>query len=122
MYEQLAGKLRKAHPSARSLTVLEDNDPAGLKAKKGIAAKVKGHIHPINFPMRTPDLNPLDYGFWAEVNRRMRRQERSWRKSKIESRQDCHSKLTPRGSALSVYPRDRLGPQVARLPSERQAL
>ena len=26
-------------------------------------------------PPRSQDLNPLDYGFWAEVNKRMRRQE-----------------------------------------------
>ena len=32
------------------------------------------------------DLNPLDYSIWAEINRRMRRQELAWKPSRRETR------------------------------------
>ena len=86
--DKLAPALRRAYPSKRSFFILEDNDPSGFKAKKGEAAKAEGKIQTIDFPKRSPDLNPLDYGFWSELNKRMRRQERSWPMSKTESRKD----------------------------------
>ena len=42
---------------------------------------------------RSPDLNPLDYGFWAEVNRRLRRQELKFAADKKESRQEVLARL-----------------------------
>ena len=35
----VAVALRKAFPNKRKWTVLEDNDPAGFKSRKGMAAK-----------------------------------------------------------------------------------
>ena len=50
---------------------MEDNDPSGYKSKKAVDTKKKLRIHPIEFPKYSPDLNPLDFFLWAEVNRRM---------------------------------------------------
>ena len=40
----------------------------------------------LKFPKRSPDLNPLDYGFWSMVNKRLRAQESKFPPSKRESR------------------------------------
>ena len=56
-------------------TVLEDNDPVGYKCRAAVEAKSKEKIDVLAIPKRSPDLNPLDYGFWANVNSRLRAQE-----------------------------------------------
>jgi len=43
-------------------------------------------IDEFNIPKRSPDLNVCDYALWAEVNKRMRAQERRWPASKKEAR------------------------------------
>ena len=40
----------------------------------------------IPFPKRSPDLNPLDYGFWSMINKHLRSQEAKFPPSKRESR------------------------------------
>ena len=40
-----------------------------------------------------PDLNRLDYSIWAEINRRMRKQELKWAASKKESRKGFLKRL-----------------------------
>jgi hypothetical protein len=74
----LAPALRAANPGKRKFLVLEDNDPSGYKSKRAIDMKASTNIKVLEIPRRSPDLNPLDYGFWAEVNARMRRQERKF--------------------------------------------
>ena len=66
--------------------VIEDNDPSGYKSRLGNAAKAASSITAMSLPPRSPDLNPLDFSFWSEVNRKMREQERDWPKCKRESR------------------------------------
>lgn len=78
--------LRAAHPSKRTFQVLEDNDPTGFKSRKGVDAKQKSQIEPLDLPKRSPDLNVCDYAVWSEVNRRMRQQEAKWPKDKKEKR------------------------------------
>ena len=56
----------------------------------------------LEIPKRSPDLNPLDYGFWAEVNRRMRRQELKFGVGKKESRTEFLQRL--RRTAKRVPP------------------
>lgn len=51
--------------------VLEDNDPVGYKSAKAIEAKGELSISAIQYPRYSPDLNPLDFFLWAEVERRM---------------------------------------------------
>eukprot|EP00973_Karenia_brevis_P027118 3740784-Karenia_brevis.AAC.1 len=65
---------------------MEDNDPSGYKSHSAEAKKASLHITPICLPPRSPDLNPLDFSVWAEINKRMRRQEKSWPPSKRETR------------------------------------
>ena len=72
---QLGPALRAADPSKRRFTLVEDNDPTGHKSGLGKAAKREAHISCLPFPKHSPDLMPLDYGFWAAVNKRLRKQE-----------------------------------------------
>ena len=44
-----------------------------LESKKQVA--VLHGIHALDFPKYSPDLNPMDFFLWAEVNRRMSKQK-----------------------------------------------
>ncbi|CAK0823042.1 unnamed protein product [Prorocentrum cordatum] len=70
----LAPALRRCRKGRRAFRILEDNDPTGYKSKKAVDCKRGLKITPIKFPKYSPDLNPLDYFLWAEVNRRMAEQ------------------------------------------------
>ena len=78
--------LKKAHGARRKWRVLEDNDPTGWKSRKGVAAKAAAGIDLFRIRRRSPQLNVCDYALWAEVNKRMRRQERRWPVGKRETR------------------------------------
>ena len=54
-------------------TALEDNDPTGYKSKLAKAMKASLGIQCLNFPRYSPDLNPLDYFVWEEVESRMQK-------------------------------------------------
>ena len=81
---------------------MEDNDPSGYKSRKAVAAKETARIRTIPLPPRSPDLNPLDYSIWAEINKRMRLQEQMWPAAKTESRQAFLGRL--RRTAKSLPP------------------
>ena len=84
----LSKALAKAWPGRCSWRVLEDSDPTGFKSKKGKMAKADAGIKPFAIPPCSPELSLCDCAFWQEVNRRTRRQESSWSKSRKESRED----------------------------------
>ena len=87
MYSKsLAPALQDMYPSKRRYQILEDNDPSGYKSKAAIQAKDECKIVPMGFPKRSPDINPLDYGFWSHVNRLLRKQESAFPASKRETR------------------------------------
>ena len=87
MYRKVLHPTKKdSYPAARSFRVLEDNDPTGYKSRMGHKAKKDVNISAFSLPPRSPDLNPLDYTIWAEVNRRMRAQEKKWKAEKTETR------------------------------------
>ena len=67
-----------AFPGKRRFNLLEDNDPSGHKSGLGEAAKRSARISCVPFPKHSPDLMPLDYGFWQAVNKRLRKQELSF--------------------------------------------
>ena len=71
----LAPALKRHRGEKRRYILLEDNDPTGLKASIAMAAKAAMKIQPIAFPTYSPDLNPLDYALWQEVENRMGRQQ-----------------------------------------------
>lgn len=86
MYKNfLAPALRAAKPGKRQFLVLEDNDPSGYKSRRAVEAKAAEKLSVLELPCRSPDLNPLDYGFWSEVNRRMRLQERRFSAARRET-------------------------------------
>ena len=67
----IAAALRKWRGAQQRYWLLEDNDPTGYKSKKALQAKKDVHITCLNFPRYSPDLNPLDFFLWHEVERRM---------------------------------------------------
>ena len=71
----LAPALKRHRGEKRRYILLEDNDPTGFKASIAMAAKAAMKIQPIAFPTYSPDLNPLDYALWQEVENRMGRQQ-----------------------------------------------
>ena len=85
-YRVLARDLAKVSPGKRKFTILEDNDPTGYKSAKGISAKRAAGLNVFQIPKRSPDLSVLDYAIWAEVNKRLRKQESKWPKGKKETR------------------------------------
>ena len=85
--------LKKRFPLAKRYNILEDNDPTGYKSSKAKDAKKAAGMVPIELPPRSPDLNPLDFSLWAEVNRRMRAQEKKFAPSKRETRQTYLKRL-----------------------------
>ena len=93
MYSKLLAALQKNVPAKRHYQLLEDNDPSGFKSKKGIAAKEEAKLNVLEIPRRSPDLSVMDYAVWSEINRRMRRQERKWPKSKRETRAQFAARL-----------------------------
>ena len=63
--------LKKYRGQKRSYTILEDNDPTGYKSNLAKRTKSELGIKPLAFPTYSPDLNPLDYALWDEVESRM---------------------------------------------------
>lgn len=95
--EMYAGPIRAALanvcPQKRKWRVLEDNDPAGFKCRKGLAAKAASSIESFNIPRRSPGLNVCDYALWSEVSRRMRATEASWPPGRAETRKAYIARL-----------------------------
>ena len=79
MYKvSLSNALRNRYPGfTRKWRVMEDNDPAGYKSRVALADEVAANIATVEMPPRSPDLNPLDFSVWSEINRKMREQEAS---------------------------------------------
>ena len=103
--ESLLPALKKVHPHMASKrkpawVVMEDNDPTGYKSKMAVKCKAALGIQIMTMPKRSPDLNVLDYRIWAEINRRMRKTERGWPKSRKESRVEFKARL--RRTAFSL--------------------
>jgi hypothetical protein len=84
--EHLAPALREENLSAREFLIVEDNDPTGHKSGAAERAKLDAKICCLPFPKHSPDLMPLDFGFWTAVNKRLRAQEKKFPKSYYETR------------------------------------
>ncbi|CAK0810352.1 unnamed protein product [Prorocentrum cordatum] len=94
MYSKsLSPALRRAYSGKTRFLVLEDNDPSGYKSKSAVQTKVAHAIEVLPFPKRSPDINPLDYGFWDCVNRRLRKQEATYSSTKKETRAQFVARL-----------------------------
>lgn len=100
--DHLGPALARAFPRKRRYQLIEDNDPTGHKSGLGEAAKRKAHIHCVPFPKHSPDLMPLDYGFWKAVNRRLRKQELGFAPAYYETRKHVVARL--RRTIFSMRP------------------
>lgn len=101
MYEgPLRKAVEKAYPGKRCWTVMEDNDPAGYKSRKGMDAKRRAKLVSLDLPKRSPDCNPLDYSLWRAINNRMRSQEKAFSKTFKETKPQYLQRL--RGVAMSL--------------------
>lgn len=92
--------MKRAYPGVSKFRVLEDNDPTGYKARKGMGAKAASNISTLDLPRRSPDLNVLDYSLWHAINTRMRKQEASFTAERRESGEEFKARL--RQVALSL--------------------
>ena len=92
----LAPALKRIRGSKRRYNSLEDNDPTGFKAQVSKDTKAELKIQPIEFPTYSPDINPLDYALWTEVERRMSKQV----PPRIESMADFKCRL--RRTAMNI--------------------
>ena len=63
--------LRKVRGKKARYLLFEDNDPAGYKSRAGKAAKSDLGIVAVPMPAYSPDLNPMDFSLWTEIERRM---------------------------------------------------
>ena len=63
--------LKKKRGVKRKYLVLEDNDPTGYKSGKAKVSKKASKIEAIVFPRYSPDLNPLDFSLWDEIEFRV---------------------------------------------------
>lgn len=97
----LSPMLKKEYPAAKTFTVLEDNDPTGNTSNKAIVAKKAVGIKVLSIPRRSPDLNVLDYTIWAEVEKRLRRQERRFEVGRRETRAQFEVRLNRTARNLS---------------------
>ena len=98
----IAKCLKRGYPGRSGVTVLEDNDPVGLRSTKGVEAKRASKITVFEIPRRSPDLNVCDYALWRMVIKKMRAEEAGWQKSKRETRDAYIARL--RKTALSLSP------------------
>jgi hypothetical protein len=112
----LLTSLKKAYPTKRKFSVLEDNDPTGFKAKKGHDAKDRAGIKVFTIPKRSPDLNVLDYAVWNQINRQMRKQEEGWPAKKRETRQQYVNRLRKTAFGLTkIFIDDSIGDMQRRV-------
>ena len=93
--------LRRIRPGAKAWKVLEDNDPTGFLSTPAVKAKKRAKISVFKIPVRSPDLNPLDYAVWKQVTRKMRAQERHISHRRWESRAELVARLHKVAKGLS---------------------
>ena len=87
----------------RSFTLLEDNDPVGNRSRAGLAAKRQCRFTTLDTPKRSPDLNVMDYLVRSEVEKRLRRQERSWADGRQETRADFIRRLKRTAAGIPAH-------------------
>ena len=107
--------LRRCRGEKDSYLLLEDNDPSGYKSKKACEAKAEVGIRTMEFPRYSPELNPMDYFVWNEINTKMLKS----RVKGFESIKKYKARL--RRTAMSL-PRETVLKAVASLKKRAQAV
>ena len=71
LYKGAIMKVLAKHRGVKaSYLVAEDNDPTGYKSGKAMAEKRRLGIQTIEWPRFSPDLMPLDFSLWQNIERR----------------------------------------------------
>jgi hypothetical protein len=117
MYTALYKALRQHRPlrgSKKFWRIVEDGDPSGFKSRAAVELKKRLRIHTLDLPAYSPDLQPLDYTLWHQVQGAVEATaERCKIKSAVVYRQVLRStalKLSPlrvKGALKSMYKRIR---------------
>ena len=100
MYEELSKFLTDNYPQRKKWVLIEGNDPAGFQSKMAIRRKKELGLTPIGMPKRSPDLQPMDYSIWSEINSAMRKSE-SRMGQRAESKRDHVARLQHTAESLS---------------------
>ena len=80
-------------PRKRAHVVLEDRDPTVFQSK-GKTTNAARSINILSIPKRSPYLRFMDYySIWSKINRRLRKQERKFSRSKRKSRAEYLARL-----------------------------
>ena len=94
-------KIRKIIKSRNPpYTLIRDNDPQGYNTRVGKRAEETAVICVEPLPKRSPEGMVLDYWGWAEIGRRMRKQEAQWPADHKETLDEYKKRL--RKTALSI--------------------
>ena len=80
----IAGVLRRHAPAKAKPVILEDNDPTGYKSTKATLAKRELGWKVLSLPRYSPDLNPLDFFLWTDIEKRMELSAPKARKETLE--------------------------------------
>ena len=97
--------------TANGAVLVEDNDPTGYKSGKAVKAKEDLGIRVMALPRYSPELNPLDYFLWADIDRRMNASAPKGKESKaaFKARLRATAFATPRAlvrkAVLQMKPR-----------------
>ena len=67
--------LKQQRGRKKSYLLVEDNDPQGYKSGAAQAAKKSVGIKTMEWPRYSPDLNPLDFSLWQNIEARMAKAE-----------------------------------------------
>ena len=113
--KEITKVLRKQQGRKRSYDIIEDNDPTGYKSGAAKAAKTECKIKALPMPRYSPDLNPLDYCIWHEIERRMVENN----PKSVETVVECKKRL--RATALRL-PKALVVKAVRAMPSRMRAV
>ena len=113
--DELAPALKRHRGTKRQYTLLEDNDPTGFKSNVAKGAKAELKLQPLEFPTYSPDINPLDYALWDEVERRMA----ACTPPRVESMQEFKGRL--RRVALTI-PADVVSKMLCSMKGRMQSI
>ena len=80
----IAKVLRRHAPAQAKPVILEDNDPTGYKSNKAKLAKQELGFKVLSLPRYSPDLNPLDFFLWDDIEQRMQNSAPKNRKETVE--------------------------------------
>ena len=80
--------------------LLRDNDPKGYQTGKGLKAESSAGFTVIRLPVYRPDLNPLDFYAWHEIEKKMKAEELQWVKGRKDSPAQFNARVRATAESL----------------------